>query len=41
MTATQIDISEKQSDSQQKEARRGRMQEKLTGKTNDKEHNTN
>jgi chromosome segregation ATPase len=41
MTATNIDIAEKQSDSQQKEARLGRMQEKLTGKTNDKEHNTN
>merc|ERR1719201_2046120 len=41
MTATKIDISEKQSDSQQKEARLGRMQEKLTGKTNDKEHNSN
>merc|ERR1719487_567384 len=41
MTATNIDIAEKQSDSQQKEARLGRMQEKLTGKTNDKEHNSN
>merc|ERR550537_1209736 len=41
MTATKIDISEKQSDSEQKEARRERMNEKLTGKTNDRTHNTN
>jgi hypothetical protein len=41
MTATQIDIAEKQSDSQQKEARKGRMEEKLTSKTNDNGHNEN
>jgi uncharacterized protein YoxC len=41
MTATNIDIAEKQSDSQQKSARKGRMEEKLTAKTTDKGHNTN
>jgi uncharacterized protein YoxC len=41
MTATKIDIAEKQSDSEQKTTRSARMQEKLTGKTNDKQHNTN
>jgi len=41
MTATNIDIAEKQSDSQQKSARKERMEEKLTAKTTDKGHNTN
>jgi chromosome segregation ATPase len=41
MTATNIDIAEKQSDSEQKTARRERMQEKLTNKNNDLTHNTN
>jgi hypothetical protein len=41
MTATKIDIAEKQSDSEQKEARKQRMQEKLTSKTNDLGHNAN
>merc|ERR1719281_83598 len=41
MTATNIDIAEKQSDSAQKTTRKERMQEKLTSKQNDKSHNSN
>merc|ERR1719174_3052977 len=41
MTATNIDIAEKQSDSEQKTARKERMEEKLTNKNNDKTHNAN
>merc|ERR1719409_2681676 len=41
MTATNIDIAEKQSDSQQKSARKERMEEKLTNKNNDLTHNAN
>ena len=39
LTGTKIDISQKQKDSEMKEARKSRMSEKLEAKTADNAHN--